>query len=173
MRALEVFKAISAGDLLFLRILPEDEGFLRRNEHFVARRQQSSQVGKLHFPTRLHWNLRHLTSSGICPFLDIRVIQRVTQKRANILLAKHAKRNRGYLRAADHRTRFFNVPDFTSSVKRRLSAQARRRFFRSADRRPSGQRNLRDNFELLNRQLRLDHPASAWTQLAYSGSKGP
>ena len=33
---------------------------------------------------------------------------------------------------ADHGTRFFNVPDLTSSVKRRLLARARRRFARSA-----------------------------------------
>ena len=39
---------------------------------------------------------------------------------------------------AHHGTRFFNVPDLTSSVKRRLLGQARRRFFRSADRREAG-----------------------------------
>ena len=40
--------------------------------------------------------------------------------------------------SADHGTRFFNVPDLTSSVKRRLSALTRRRFARSADRREAG-----------------------------------
>src|SRR5438445_10255966 len=56
-------------------------------------------------------------------------------KTAHVLLAETAKGNRSYTRAADHGTRFFNVPDLTSSVKRRLSARATLRFSRSADRR--------------------------------------
>src|SRR5438552_18481018 len=56
-------------------------------------------------------------------------------KTAHVLLAETAKGNRSYARAAAHGTRFFNVPDLTSSVKRRLSARGRPRFVRSADRR--------------------------------------
>src|SRR5438105_13701929 len=50
-------------------------------------------------------------------------------------VSRNAKGNRSYSRAADHGTRFFNVPDLTSSVKRRLLALTTRRFVRSADRR--------------------------------------
>src|SRR5207248_7845728 len=53
-------------------------------------------------------------------------------------VSRNAKGNRSYSRVADHGTRFFNVPDLTSSVKRRLLARARRRFSRSADRRGAG-----------------------------------
>src|SRR5438874_12604378 len=55
-------------------------------------------------------------------------------------VSRNAKGNRSYSRAADHGTRFFNVPDLTSSVKRRLSARATERFSRSADRRGVGPR---------------------------------
>src|SRR5437868_9654054 len=48
-------------------------------------------------------------------------------------VSRNAKGNRSYTRAADHGMRFFNIPDLTSSVKRRLSARARRRFARGAD----------------------------------------
>jgi hypothetical protein len=84
--------------------------------------------------------LRRLTSSGICPFFGARVIQRVTQKRAHVLLAETRRAIVVTRRAADHGTRFFNVPDLTSSVKRRLSALTRRRFARSADRSEAGRR---------------------------------
>src|SRR4029077_16710048 len=50
-------------------------------------------------------------------------------------VSRNAKGNRSYSRAADHGTRFFNAPNLTSSVKRRLSALTRRRFFRSVERR--------------------------------------
>src|SRR6266404_724953 len=57
----------------------KEQGFLRRNWHFITLRQQSSQLCKLPFASSLHCKLRHPTSSGMCPFLGSRVTQRVTQ----------------------------------------------------------------------------------------------
>ena len=56
----------------------------------------------------------------------------MTQKRANFLSAETRRAIVVTRGPAENGTRFFNVPDLTSSVKRRLLAQATGRFSRSA-----------------------------------------
>src|SRR5437660_4881055 len=60
------------------------QGFLRQNPRFITLHQHSSQLLKLPFVSSLLWKLRHLTSSGVCPFSCSRVTQRVTQNSALI-----------------------------------------------------------------------------------------
>src|SRR5438552_18678155 len=87
-------------------------------------------------------------------------------KTAHVLLAETAKGNRSYTRAADHGTRFFNVPDLTSSVKRRLSARGRPRFVRSADRRGAGPKpgtvlRHRSSASMMRREHAVQLPVAA------------
>src|SRR6266403_4156829 len=62
--------------------------FPKRNGSFITLPQQLSQLRKLPLAGSLHEKLCRLTSSGVCPFACSRVTQRVTQKRAHVLLAE-------------------------------------------------------------------------------------
>ena len=77
------------------RSLTDKRGFPKTKLVFITLPQQSSQLLKLPFAISLHWKLGHPTSSGVCPFLCTRVTQRVTQKRAHVLLTAGYPPRRG------------------------------------------------------------------------------